>query len=73
MPTFEIAYGDAGWNEHSSLMGNFSFETLPKTSDEAHIWIHDSFAYFFKASSKTEVPDILVSYVSIGASKLVFG
>ena len=39
VPTLDIAYGDAGWNEQSSLIGSLSAKTLPNTSDDEHICI----------------------------------
>ena len=34
MPTFEIAYGEAGWKEHSSFIGILSFGVIDQRSDE---------------------------------------
>ena len=59
---------------HSSLIGSFSLETLPKTSDDAQTWTTGSLvAFFFIASKSFAVPNILVFKVSMGESKLVFG
>ena len=73
MPTLEIAYGDAGWNPHSSSIGNFSLETLPKTSEEEHTWTTGDKLFFLIASRTFAVPWIFVSNVSSGESKLVWG
>ena len=69
-----MAYGDAGWNEHSSSIGNFSLGTLPNTSLDAQICILASLKLeCFKASNRLVVPIMFVCNVSTGATKLVCG
>ena len=73
VPTLDIAYGDAGWKVHSSLIGSFSFGTLPKTSEEAQTCTTASGANCLSASRTLNVPCMLVSKVSSGDEKLVLG
>ena len=73
MPTLDIAYGEAGWNVHSSFIGNFSLGTRPNTSDEAHTCIIGFKFNKWTLSNNLAVPKTFVFSVSIGAVKLVKG